>query len=294
MPGKSPMTSKTLWANILALAALAVQTKTGFIVPAEAQAAALGIGNLALRLATGQPIDWRQVKLPGMGTLGLLLIIGGLTLLPLVSGCALVKVAEERPVLTELAVRIAAGRVLEARPGWTEQARDISASALRALDESEQVDLAALESAVLARIPWDNLMVEEQELVTVLIRAVRSEIESELARSGVTAPDQVKVRVAAVLGWIYQVADARLQRQASADKGANQEWPTVQSAREWPDLRRALDQSDTFERQAIASYFRGDRPNGDGLMLLAQASLNDARDLLALEMGRWLGPAGSW
>ena len=50
--------SKTFWANALALAALAVQAETGFVIPAEDQAAALTIINLGLRAVTRQPLSW--------------------------------------------------------------------------------------------------------------------------------------------------------------------------------------------------------------------------------------------
>jgi hypothetical protein len=46
----------------------------------------------------------------------------------------------------------------------------------------------------------------------VLVHAVRVEIEAELARQGVTAPDEMRVQVARVLGWIYQSAEIRAKR----------------------------------------------------------------------------------
>lgn len=55
--------SKTLLANIAALALIALQSQTGFVVSPELQATGLAIGNLILRALTGQPIDWSQVKL---------------------------------------------------------------------------------------------------------------------------------------------------------------------------------------------------------------------------------------
>ena len=44
--------SKTLWANALALIAIALQSKYGFIVSVEEQAAAIVLINLVLRAAT--------------------------------------------------------------------------------------------------------------------------------------------------------------------------------------------------------------------------------------------------
>lgn len=53
-------TSKTLWVNTVAIIALFVQTKTGFIVPPELQAGALSLINMALRLITKEPIEWNR------------------------------------------------------------------------------------------------------------------------------------------------------------------------------------------------------------------------------------------
>lgn len=55
--------SKILGNNLTFLAALAIQTQTGFVAPVEIQAAALALTNLILRAwFSGQPIDWSQVK----------------------------------------------------------------------------------------------------------------------------------------------------------------------------------------------------------------------------------------
>ena len=45
-------TSKTLWLNLLAIAALVAQAEFGYILDAEAQAAILAIINLILRIIT--------------------------------------------------------------------------------------------------------------------------------------------------------------------------------------------------------------------------------------------------
>lgn len=45
-------TSKTLWVNGLAFAALAVQNSVGFVISAEEQAGAIILINLVLRLVT--------------------------------------------------------------------------------------------------------------------------------------------------------------------------------------------------------------------------------------------------
>lgn len=50
--GKKWYTSKTVWVNILATVALAVQFQTGFIIGPELQAIALSVVNLLLRKVT--------------------------------------------------------------------------------------------------------------------------------------------------------------------------------------------------------------------------------------------------
>ena len=45
-------TSKTLWVNLLAIAALVAQTEFGYLLDAEAQAALLAVINLILRVVT--------------------------------------------------------------------------------------------------------------------------------------------------------------------------------------------------------------------------------------------------
>ncbi len=49
--------SKTVWLNLLAVAAFAVQLFTGDLVPLEYQAGAIAIANFALRFATSQGIE---------------------------------------------------------------------------------------------------------------------------------------------------------------------------------------------------------------------------------------------
>jgi|GEM_PF-593958 len=44
--------SKTIWANFIALVALAVQTSTGMIIDLEAQASVIIVVNLVLRMVT--------------------------------------------------------------------------------------------------------------------------------------------------------------------------------------------------------------------------------------------------
>ncbi len=211
--GKNPLLSKTLWANVLGVAALVLQSEYGYLVPPQYQAIGLAAVNLGLRMITGQPIDWKKVKLSGLGML-LLLLTAGLSAAPLLSGCALLGAAKERPVLTELAIRAAVGRVLDEHPDWVEPARQIAGNAIALIDESDQATLGMLESYVTTQIPWNRLSLEERELVAVLIRAVREEAEIYLKNSGIETPEEAAVVVARVMGWIYQSAEIRSTRSA--------------------------------------------------------------------------------
>lgn len=208
--------SKTLWVNIIGALAMALQSELGYLLPPQYQALALAVANAALRLVTGSAIDPGsfKVKLPPRASCWLVAL--GLACAPVFSGCALVKTAEERPVLTELAVRAAVGRALDAKPEWVGPARDLSAAAIKLLEEPGEVDLAGLERYVLDRIAWEKLTPEEEELLRLLLRAIRDEALAYLEAQGVAAPEEVAVRVATVLGWIYQSAELRAHRLEAA------------------------------------------------------------------------------
>lgn len=51
-------TSKTIWVNALALAALVAQTQTGFIFSLEMQTFVLSLINVGLRTITKEEITW--------------------------------------------------------------------------------------------------------------------------------------------------------------------------------------------------------------------------------------------
>lgn len=58
MDSKHWFASKTLWLNILAAAALVIQSFTGFVVSPEVQGAILILLNVILRLVTKSEIVW--------------------------------------------------------------------------------------------------------------------------------------------------------------------------------------------------------------------------------------------
>lgn len=52
-------TSKTLWLNAVAIAAIVLQGVTGSeMLDAQAQAVVLGVVNFVLRLVTSEPVGW--------------------------------------------------------------------------------------------------------------------------------------------------------------------------------------------------------------------------------------------
>lgn len=74
MDGKKWWTSKTLWVNLLAVAAIILQAETGKeILDPKAQAAILGVINLILRLVTNQPL--KSGKNGDVGKLMVILVI---------------------------------------------------------------------------------------------------------------------------------------------------------------------------------------------------------------------------
>jgi hypothetical protein len=50
--------SKTLWVNILAIAALLIQAKTGYVLEPDTQIYVLGVLNVVLRFVTKEAITW--------------------------------------------------------------------------------------------------------------------------------------------------------------------------------------------------------------------------------------------
>lgn len=59
--------SKTLWVNLVAGGALLVQSRFGFVISPDAQAAILTVANLILRLITKDGVGLRDTSAPGPG-----------------------------------------------------------------------------------------------------------------------------------------------------------------------------------------------------------------------------------
>lgn len=58
MDSKSIFTSKTVWANVVAVAATFAAKQFGVEIDASTQVAILGVVNLILRIVTKQPVAW--------------------------------------------------------------------------------------------------------------------------------------------------------------------------------------------------------------------------------------------
>lgn len=56
--GKKFYQSKTFWVNVIATAAVIIQSKFGFIISPELQAIGLSALNLGLRKISSEPIIW--------------------------------------------------------------------------------------------------------------------------------------------------------------------------------------------------------------------------------------------
>lgn len=56
-PSKKWYLSRTIWINIIALAAFAVQSKYGFVVSPGEQLVVIGFVNLIMRFFTGKELD---------------------------------------------------------------------------------------------------------------------------------------------------------------------------------------------------------------------------------------------
>jgi Ca2+-binding EF-hand superfamily protein len=59
---KSIYKSKTFWVNVVALIALGVQQKYGYVVDESMQVQALAVINVLLRTITSEPVTWSTTK----------------------------------------------------------------------------------------------------------------------------------------------------------------------------------------------------------------------------------------
>lgn len=58
---KSVLKSKTFWINVIALIAIVVQQRFGFVIDENIQFQILGIVNIGLRFLTKEPVNWNPI-----------------------------------------------------------------------------------------------------------------------------------------------------------------------------------------------------------------------------------------
>ncbi len=163
MTGKSPLLSKTLWVNVIAVAVMLVQTKVGFAIDAEYQAAILGVINMVLRIVTREPLDWSKSNQSGHisnNALSVLFMISwsAIVLIGLIalSGCSAtsVKTTANKLILTQETV-IAAAQAADAMCSagtltqtQCDEAAKIYQQAKDAYDVALAAELAVIDAAI--------------------------------------------------------------------------------------------------------------------------------------------------
>lgn len=245
---KNPITSKTLWANLLGIGALLAQAKLGYVFAPEDQAIALAAINLVMRLITKQPLNWSAPIKNQAGkarhVLVFLLLVCSLIAvmtLPLLPGCSTLtgKIAND-DLATQFVVRATAGRVLDKHPNWIKETYRITSEVLHLGQQDQLVSLADLEQAVVERVHWKRLNLEEQDLLRALIASVRLDLERYQADRGVSDPGQSVVLVLKVLDWINQSAMLRLPQADQASLNDSIIDRAVEDAATIADLRTGV------------------------------------------------------
>lgn len=121
-------------------------------------------------------------------------------------GCAALQPGARHEVALELGVRAATARVLHEHPTWRPEVLRIADGALALVGRDDATALGLLEQYVVAEIPWERLLPEEEELARLSLRLIRQETERYLAAQGFTEPAELRVAVGRVLGWVREVA----------------------------------------------------------------------------------------
>lgn len=94
--------SKTLWVNVIAIAALIAQTYTGFVIDPDKQVVLLGAVNALLRFITKAPVVWPSSGQGGTSTgLGVL----ALAVILALPGCATVETPQSLAAKSLLSTR---------------------------------------------------------------------------------------------------------------------------------------------------------------------------------------------
>lgn len=105
-------------------------------------------------------------------------------------------------------MRVAAGRVLDQHPDWVNKAYDLTADAIKRVQD-DSVPVSELEDFIVGQIPWARLTFEERDITRQLISMVRLELEEHFRQRGIENPEAVKVAALRVLSWVNQSAEIR-------------------------------------------------------------------------------------
>ncbi|MGE4544217.1 MAG: hypothetical protein AB7D06_08910 [Pedobacter sp.] len=108
-----------------------------------------------------------------------------------------------------LAVNVGVGQLLTAHPEWALPAAQIAEAVAVELETEGLVSLERLQQEVTDRIDWEGLPPAEQSLILSVVDTAAEAISRRLDESGLTDPNERKIRVAKVLRWISETARAR-------------------------------------------------------------------------------------
>ena len=215
MQGKNPLTSKTLWVNLIAVAAMLAQGRYGFVIGPESQGYLLGAANLLLRVVTRQPLEWNLSKNEAGWVQSMLLpwLLITCLLLALLPGCsgpnALIKIDGKVDQVEAALIQTAVGVALTAKPEAVPPAYAVSTAILARIDGGS-VLLSGLDAAVQSEVDDLDLLTAEKQSVMDLVSVIRATIISKLEEEGITDIDQRLVVVKQVIEIVRASAASRL------------------------------------------------------------------------------------
>lgn len=124
------------------------------------------------------------------------------------SGCAAFnKMVTNDALITQLAVESATARVIHEHPTWKLNAVNVTGAAIVLIDSSATVQIKDVEKFVRANIPWNNLLPEEQAILSALITQTTNNLNDSFRSQGVVDPGKQMVEVKQVLQWIHDAAN---------------------------------------------------------------------------------------
>ena len=126
-----------------------------------------------------------------------------------------------------LAVNVGVGQLLTAHPEWAIPAAEVADAVAVELETEGLVSLERLQQEVTARIDWDGLPPAEQSLILSVVDTAAEAISRRLDESGLTDPNERKIRVAKVLRWISETARARSGTAATKNAARGQSYQVL-------------------------------------------------------------------